>query len=161
MASGTRDEQAAHDGVLAILRAADRLRRAVAVVVESRGLTLQQFNVLRILRGAGEPVATLDIALRMIEQAPGVTRLLDRLEKKALVQRERCPKDRRRVYVRITRGGLDLLSTLDGPVTAAEGRLMGTMPRTELRGLSRTLARLDASNDEAGAARHPKGAGKR
>src|SRR6202008_362828 len=91
------------EGVLSLLRTADQLKRDFACLVEPHGLTLQQFNVLRILRGAGpKGLPPLDIAERMIEQAPGITRLLDRLEKKALVRRERCPEDRRQVLVAIT-----------------------------------------------------------
>ena len=87
------------EGLLSLLRTADQLKRHVASVVEPCGLTLQQFNVLRILRGAGgRGLPTLDIAERMIEQAPGITRLLDRLERKALVRRERCPRDQARSH---------------------------------------------------------------
>ncbi|HZJ72423.1 MAG TPA: MarR family transcriptional regulator, partial [Planctomycetota bacterium] len=84
------------EAVVGLMRTADVVKRGLARVVEPRGLTLQQYNVLRILRGAGpEGLPTLEIAGRMIEQAPGVTRLLDRLEAKNLVQRARCPRDRR------------------------------------------------------------------
>ena len=84
--------------------------------------------MLRILRGAGpRGLPTLDIAERMIEQAPGITRLLDRLERKALVRRERCPKDRRRVLVAITPGGLRLLAGLDGPVAEADDALLARL----------------------------------
>jgi DNA-binding MarR family transcriptional regulator len=114
--------------VVSLLRTADQLKRDLACVVEPHGLTLQQFNVLRILRGAGPGgLPTLDIAERMIEQAPGITRLLDRLEKKALVGRERCPQDRRQVLVAITRGGLRLLARLDGPVAEADDALLARL----------------------------------
>lgn len=117
-----------HEGVVSLLRTADQLKRDLACVVEPHGLTLQQFNVLRILRGAGaRGLPTLDIAERMIEQAPGITRLLDRLEKKALVRRERCPKDRRQVLVAITPGGLRLLAGLDGPVAEADDALLARL----------------------------------
>ena len=113
------------EGLLSLLRTADQVKRQIASVVEPYGLTLQQFNVLRILRGAGASgLPTLDIAERMIEQAPGITRLLDRLEKKALVGRERCPQDRRQVLVAITPGGLRLLARLDRPVAEADDTLL-------------------------------------
>ena len=116
------------EGLLSLLRTADQLKRRVASVVEPHGLTLQQFNVLRILRGAGPlGLPTLDIADRMIERAPGITRLLDRLEKKALVRRERCPKDRRRVEVAITTRGLRLLAGLDRPVAEADDELLARL----------------------------------
>ena len=106
---------------VSLMRTADLVRRAVAVVIDGQGITLQQYNVLRILRGAGgEGLPTLEIAERMIEQTPGITRLLDRLEAKQLVGRERCPADRRQVTCRISREGLRLLAALDGPVAEAE-----------------------------------------
>ena len=75
-----------------------RARRRSREVVDARGITLQQYNVLRILRGAGAAgLPTLDIAARMIEKSPGITRLLDRLEARRLVRRVRCPEDRRQV----------------------------------------------------------------
>src|SRR5215208_2200660 len=86
------------EAVLALLRTSDVVRRFLARIVEPHGITLQQYNVLRILRGAGEEgIPTLAIGERMIEQAPGITRLLDRLESKGLVRRSRCPEDRRQV----------------------------------------------------------------
>ena len=139
------------EGLLSLLRTADQLKRHVASVVEACGLTLQQFNVLRILRGAGaRGLPTLDIAERMIEQAPGITRLLDRLERKALVRRERCPRDRRQVLVAITAGGLRLLKGLDRPVAEADDELLARLgPRRTL-----TLIRLlDAVRNEPPARR--------
>ena len=99
-------------------------------VVESHGITLQQFNVLRILRGGGdEGVATLDVADRMVEQAPGITRLLDRLETKELVRRQRCPKDRRQHLCWITPRGREVLEQLDDPIhRAAELCVAGLSP---------------------------------
>ena len=106
---------------VSLMRTADLVRRSVAAVVEPQEITLQQYNVLRILRGAGERgLPTLDIASRMIEQTPGITRLIDRLEGKQLVTRERCPTDRRQVFCRITAEGLSLLGKLDQPVRDAE-----------------------------------------
>ena len=127
---------------VSLLRTADLVRRAVGVVIDARGITVQQYNVLRILRGAGEGgLPTLVIAERMIEQTPGITRLLDRLEAKDLVRRERCPTDRRQVTCRITEQGLALLGTLDVPVAEAE--------RVALSGLTeQQLAKLVALLDK-------------
>ncbi len=107
-----------HEALLALLRTADLVRRSLAAVIEPHGITLQQHNVLRILRGAGSKLPTLDIAGRMIEQTPGITRLLDRLEMKGLVRRERCPEDRRQVLCWITESGLELVSRLEASVDA-------------------------------------------
>ena len=111
-------QSAAHEAVVGLLRTADLLRRQMTAVLEPHGITMQQFNVLRILRGAGETgLPTLEVAERMIEETPGVTRLLDRLEAKELVRRQRCPKDRRQHLCWIAPKGLALLQKLDG-VTA-------------------------------------------
>src|SRR6185295_1524706 len=91
------------EAMLALLRTADQVHRSFARVVEPHGITLQQYNVLRILRGAGDAgLPTLEIGARMIERSPGVTRLIDRLEAKGWVRRERCPHDRRQVLCWIT-----------------------------------------------------------
>jgi DNA-binding MarR family transcriptional regulator len=104
-----------------LLRTADVVRRSIAEIVEPHGITLQQYNVLRILRGSGaEGLPTLEIAERMIEEAPGITRLIDRLEAKKLVTRKRCTTDRRIVWCRITDAGLALLADLDGPIREAD-----------------------------------------
>ena len=104
----------AHEAVVGLLRTADLIRRHAMSVVEPHGITVQQFNVLRILRGAGDTgLPTLEVAERMIEQTPGVTRLLDRLEAKELVRRQRCPKDRRQHLCWITPKGLALLEKID------------------------------------------------
>jgi DNA-binding MarR family transcriptional regulator len=109
----------AHEAVLSILRTAAVVQRHISQVVEASGVTIQQYNVLRILRGAGEAgLPTLAIRDRMIEEAAGITRLLDKLEKAGYVVRERSTPDRRQVLCQITPSGLALLATLDEPVEA-------------------------------------------
>ena len=107
--------------MIALLHTADVLRRHLSRVVEPHGITLQQYNVLRILRGAGEGgLPTLSIAERMVEQTPGVTRLLDRLEAKSLVARCRGESDRRQVFCRLTSTGRTLLAQLDPDMDEAD-----------------------------------------
>ena len=102
------------------MRTADLVRRQMAALVEPHGITLQQYNVMRILRGAGdEGVPTLEVSERMIEQAPGVTRLLDRLEAKELIRRQRCEKDRRQHLCWIAPKGLALLEKIDATTSRA------------------------------------------
>jgi DNA-binding MarR family transcriptional regulator len=97
-----------------ILRTAGFLRRFYADVFDRRDITYQQYNVIRILRGAGpEGLPTLEIAKRMIDQTPGITRLLDRLEKKRLIRRERPTNNRRKVMCYVTDKGLQLLREMD------------------------------------------------
>lgn len=76
-------------------------------------LTMPQFNILRILRGAGDSMAVNTIKDRMVEKSPNTTRLMDKLIDKGLITRERCENDRRVVYVKISKKGLDLLAKID------------------------------------------------
>jgi DNA-binding MarR family transcriptional regulator len=138
-----------HAGAVALLRTADLVRRHAAATVEPHGITLQQFNVLRILRGAGgEGMPTLEVAARMIEQTPGVTRLLDRLEAKGLVRRQRCPKDRRQHLCWITEQGSGLLANLDAPMVKANQASLKGLSAAEQEELIRLLDRLRAAHHE-------------
>lgn len=139
----------AQEAAVALLRTADVLRRFIAVIIEPKGITSQQYNVLRILRGAGERgLPTLEIAERMIETTPGITRLIDRLERKKLVARERCATDRRQVFCRITREGLTLLAVLDAPVLEATNKALGVLKKTELASLIDFLDRTREHSNE-------------
>src|SRR6266513_6324325 len=111
------------EATLGLLRTADAMKRGLAQVIEPHGITPQQYNVLRILRGAGPAgLPTLTIGERMIEQTPGTTRLVDRLERKGLVTRTPCPTDRRRVFCQITEKGLELLPKLDEAVNRCDAQ---------------------------------------
>ncbi|MFL6198254.1 MAG: MarR family winged helix-turn-helix transcriptional regulator [Thermoanaerobaculia bacterium] len=135
------------EGVVALLRTADVVRRYIARVLEPYGITPQQFNVLRILRGARtEGIPTLAIAERMIEEAPGITRLLDRLEAKGLVRRQRCPEDRRQVLCQATPQALDLLGRIDGAMDEADERALGTLSEEDKAQLVRLLDAVRASH---------------
>jgi MarR family transcriptional regulator, organic hydroperoxide resistance regulator len=99
--------------------------------------------VLRILRGARpDKLPTMEIAARMIEQAPGITRLLDRLDEKGLVNRTRCTDDRRQVLCSITRAGLELLAGLDDPVHDSDEWVLSAVNETELAALVDMLRRV-------------------
>jgi len=134
------------EAAVGLLRTTDRVRRTLAGVVEPRGITLQQYNVLRILRGARpRGLPTLEIAARMVEHAPGITRLLDRLEAKALVRRQRHASDRRQVLCRITPVGLRLLAGLDAGVQRADETPLGVLSRRDVRRLIALLDRIRAA----------------
>ena len=138
------------EAAIALMRTADLVRRSVSAVVEPHGITIQQYNVLRILRGAGaDGLPTLEIADRMIEQTPGITRLIDRLELKKLVFRERCATDRRQVFCRITPDGLSLLSRLDLPIGEAEKIALASLSERQLSQLLSLLDRARAGLDAA------------
>ena len=132
-----------HEASVAILKTADELGRRFGHLVATEGLTSQQYNVLRILRGAvPEGLPTLTIVERMIERTPGITGLIDRLEEKGLARRERCPEDRRRVLCHITERGLKVLERLDAPVAAADDEILDLMSEREAERLIVSLDKV-------------------
>jgi DNA-binding MarR family transcriptional regulator len=138
----------AAEAVVALMRTADLVRRRAAALIEPHGITLQQYNVLRILRGAGsDGLPTLEVADRMIEQTPGVTRLLDRLEAKELVRRQRCPKDRRQHLCWITPKGLAVLEKLDAPGLALADETLKGLRRKERATFIRLLDAIRAAHE--------------
>jgi DNA-binding MarR family transcriptional regulator len=137
---------AADEAVVTLLGTADRVRTALSAVVEAHGITLQQYNVLRILRGAGEEgLPTLDIASRMIEHSPGITRLLERLERRRLVRRVRCPEDRRQVLCHATEAARRLLAGLDGPMADASRGFLAGLDAAQTEALVRSLDAVRAT----------------
>lgn len=131
------------EAYVALLRTADDSKRHVGDVLEPSGMTLQQYNVLRILRGSGETgLPTLTVAERMIERTPGVTRLIDRMEKKGWVTRRRCTEDRRRVWCNITSDGLALINRLDQPIEEIDDVFASALEPQEIEQLVSYLDRL-------------------
>jgi DNA-binding MarR family transcriptional regulator len=129
-------ESPAQEAIVGLFRTSDLLQRRFTELVEPLGISLQQHNVLRILRGAGKGgTPTLEIADRMIEKTPGITRLLDKLEAKRLVRRERCPEDRRQVLCWITERGSQLLAELDRPMASTGAGAMQSLTSAQLRSL--------------------------
>src|ERR1700726_2456656 len=124
---------------LDLLRTSDMLSRRPAQVLKAEELSSNQYNVLRILRGAPEGLPCGEIGNRMITRDPDITRLLDRLEKRGLISRSRETKDRRMVMARITGAGLKLLARLDEPVQAAHRKQLGHLGRERLRALTELL----------------------
>ncbi len=116
-------------------RTADLLARSAEKVLRDGDVSPNQYNVLRILRGAPEGLPCNEIARRMISRDPDITRLLDRLEKRSLISRCREAKDRRTVLTRITPEGLKLLRDLDEPVTEIHKSQLGHIGREGLRSL--------------------------
>jgi len=125
---------------LGLARTADALARAGEEVLRGSGLTATQYNVLRILRGAGAAgLSCGEVAGRMITRDPDLTRLLDRLEARSLVTRARDDADRRVVTTRITPTGLDLLARLDEPIQAQHRATLGHLGGDKLRTLAQLL----------------------
>ena len=124
---------------LDLVRTADLLSRPAAQLLKSKDLSPAQYNVLRILRGAPEGLTCGEIGNRMITRDPDITRLLDRLEKRKLIERHRDAKDRRMVLTRITTGGLEILARLDEPVQQAHRRQLGHLGKEKLSTLREIL----------------------
>ncbi len=141
-------QSVAQEALLGLMRTTDQVRRQVAAFVEPHGITLQQYNVLRILRGGGtDGVPTLEVAERMVEQTPGITRLLDRLEAKGFVKRQRCPKDRRQHLCWITPKSAALLEKLDGPMLQFGEQVMKGLTPADRVALIRLLDALRAAHE--------------
>ena len=137
---------------VSILRTAALIERHFAQVVARTGVTIQQYNVLRILRGAGdEGLPTLVIRDRMIHAAPGITRLLDKLEKAGLARRERTSPDRRQVFCYITPQGLEVLETLDEEMRRADEMAVGNLDDAEQKELIKLLEGVRAVHRAGGA----------
>jgi DNA-binding MarR family transcriptional regulator len=129
------------EALLSIERTAAVLMHGFADALKAHGITPTQYNVLRILRGAGSTgLCRNEIRDRLVAQVPDVTRLLDRMEESGLVERERAEADRRLVTTRITRDGLALLKRLDFPVTESHQRQLGHLTAAQLRSLIDLLA---------------------
>ena len=140
-------QSVAHEAVVALMRTADLVRRQMAALVAPHGITLQQYNVLRILRGAAdEGVPTLQVLERMIEQAPGVTRLMDRLEAKDLIRRQRCPHDRRQHLCWIAPKGLALLERIDATTTRAHEESLKGLRQKDRAAFVRMLDAIRAAH---------------
>lgn len=131
------------EALLSVLKTADVLGRSMAATLAPHRITPQRYNVLRILRGAGAAgLPTLEIGARLVEQAPGMTRLLDRLEAKRWIHRRRCGEDRRQVLCRITASGLKLLASLDPVVRKHHSRLESGMTAREAEQLAALLEKV-------------------
>ena len=135
---------------LNLLRTADALLRQVELALKPAGLSSTQYNVLRILRGAAPGgLACCEIGDRMITRDPDITRLLDRLEARGLVKRERERSDRRVVKTRITAEGLRILKTLDEPIAALHRRQLRQADPRRLRLLIRLLEQAREERPQA------------
>jgi DNA-binding MarR family transcriptional regulator len=133
------------EAALNVVRTADVLMLAVGEALKPHLLSATQYNVLRILRGAGKDGASCkDIGSRMVARDPDITRLMDRLEQRGLVTRDRAGEDRRIVTHRLSEAGLELVNALDGPIEAVHRRTMGRMKARKLRELVGLLEEIRA-----------------
>ena len=135
------------EAFLNLLRTADHLQRRLRLTLKPYGITDTQYNVLRILRGAGaHPLPCSEIGERLISQVPDITRLLDRMERGGMIRRERDDQDRRMVLSRITPTGLGKLKDLDGVLERCVEKMLEHLTRQEL--LQMTALLEDARHPE-------------
>ena len=135
-------ESPEEEAALNVMRTSDQLQIRFARLFREYGLTPSQYNVLRILRGEGQPLPILEIAARTITVVPGITGLIDRLEQAGFVNRVRCDRDRRVIHVALTERATRTLAALDEPLLALHRKLLGHLSSAELKELIRLLEKV-------------------
>jgi DNA-binding MarR family transcriptional regulator len=139
----------AQEAHLSIMRAAAELEHTSEEIFKPHGITTTQFNVLRILRGAGASgLCRHEVGSRMVRRVPDVTRLLDRMEESGLIIRERTGNDRRYVTARITGKGLAMLDKLEPEVNALHEGLLKHMSASRLRSFIELIGEVREGLDE-------------
>ncbi|MCH9652671.1 MAG: MarR family transcriptional regulator [Planctomycetes bacterium] len=133
------------EAILNILRTSDIFHNQFGRLFREFGVTPSQYNVLRILRGEGKPMPSLEIADRMVQVVPAITGLIDRLQAQDFVKRKRCTEDRRVVFIEITAKALALLNQMDEPELNLHQKLIGHLSAEELSDLSRLLEKARTS----------------
>lgn len=136
------------EALLNLLRTSDQIQNKLGKMFREFGITSSQYNVLRILRGEGDRLPSQEIAARTIQVVPAMTGLLDRLEGQALVVRERCPNDRRVIFIRLTEQGKALVEKIDEPVKSMHRRLLGHLNKSDLAQLSALLEKAREGSEE-------------
>lgn len=131
------------EAVLNIVRTAEVVQRSIADFLKEFDLSAAQYNILRILRGAGAAGASCSqIGERMLTHDPDITRLLDRMEARGLIVRERSSTDRRAIITRISKDGMKLVNGIDVPIRAVTQARMGKFGRDALAKLIAELERV-------------------
>jgi DNA-binding MarR family transcriptional regulator len=138
------------DALMSLFRTSDRMQHRVAQEAARLGLTGSQFNVLHILRSEGGPLPCLKIAQRMITVVPGITGLLDRLEDKNLVRRDRSTEDRRQVNISLTSTGTSVMSKLEGPISEIRKALFAGFSDAEISELHRLMEKVRMNMEPEG-----------
>ncbi|MCC9599077.1 MarR family transcriptional regulator [Stieleria sp. JC731] len=130
------------EATLAILRTSDLLENRIARLMRQHGLTVTQYNVLRILRGEGKPLPCLEVAERMIQVAPAITRVVDQLLKLDLISKVQSEEDRRVFQIELKPAAKRLLKKLDQPVLDLHASLFEGVSATDQKNLIRILEKL-------------------
>jgi DNA-binding MarR family transcriptional regulator len=152
-APSRRFDSPQQEAYLNLWRTYDRLRMVEDELFDKYDLTAQQYNALRLLRGhRPEKLPTLALASRLVSHAPDITRLLDKLERRGLIERERLADNRRVVMVGITAEGIALLKELDGPVRECNLKQLGHLTPEQLTTLAELLKLAREPHEPDGAA---------
>lgn len=136
------------EAMLAIMRTSDVLENRVARLLREHGLTMNQYNVLRILRGEGKPMPCLEVAERMIQVAPAITRVVDQLLTLGLIRKTQSEEDRRIFTIDLKPAAERLLAELDEPVLALHASLMRGVKKSDLKSLIQILDEIRSAGGE-------------
>ncbi|GAA4473393.1 MarR family transcriptional regulator [Novipirellula rosea] len=132
------------EAMLSIMRTSDLLENRAARLLRNYQLTPSQYNAMRIMRGEGKPMPCLEVADRMIQVAPAITRVVDQLVSRGLISKTQSSEDRRVFLVQLTVAGKALLRKIDAPIDRLHQTLLGHVSQRDLKSLIATLA--DARN---------------
>jgi MarR family transcriptional regulator, 2-MHQ and catechol-resistance regulon repressor len=135
----SRFENEQQKAMLNVLFTANWFRTAQTAFFKPYGISPQQYNILRILRGAKDRMKMQSVKERMIDRAPNATRLTDKLIAKGLVERERCAEDRRVIYARISAKGMELLAEIDRVNKEDGQRYLSGLPEADALAINRIL----------------------
>ena len=142
----TRFRNQYQKGIVNFIFTFNWMNERMKAIFERENITAQQFNILRILRGAGKPISTLQIRQRMLDKMSDTSRIVDRLLVKSLVKKSICPEDKRLVDVSITDKGKRLLDKLD-KYEAEMDSIFGNLSETEARSLNKLLDKIRNADD--------------
>lgn len=132
-------ESLEQEAMLSILRTSDLLENRLARLLREHDLTPSQYNAMRIMRGEGQPMPCLEVADRMIQVAPAITRVVDQLVTRGLINKQQSSEDRRVYLVELTASGTRLLQKLDEPIRQLHKTLLGHVLKADLKTLNGIL----------------------
>lgn len=136
------------EAVLSVLRTGELLENRVARLLREFGLTSSQYNVLRILRGEGKPMPCLEVADRMIQVAPAITRVVEQLLKLGLIDKRQCQDDRRVFYIEIKPAAQRLLKKIDQPLLDLHSAQLANISARDLKTLIRILESIRQQSED-------------
>ncbi len=127
------------EAMLGILRTSDLLENRLARLLREHDLTPSQYNAMRIMRGEGQPMPCLEVADRMIQVAPAITRVVNQLVRRRLINKQQSGEDRRVFLIELTPSGMRMLKKLDEPIRQLHRRLLGHVSKADLKSLNAIL----------------------